>query len=134
MDEAAAAASARGGVLAGRYTCRKNTRALYRARQNVLSRATNSSLNGPDLRSSRAPLKTHARPTLLKRMRYRFYSLTLHNFVRSSPLHISPVVHTFTGNYARCNARTRARRRRMNKLFTPDNVSVHKGQREMQTL
>lgn len=38
MDGAAAAAPAREGVLlAGRYTCRKKARALYRARQDVLS-------------------------------------------------------------------------------------------------
>lgn len=64
MDEAAAVVAARGGVLAGRYTCRKKTRALYRAGHDVLSRATNSSLSGPDLRSS---------PLLLKRMRDQLY-------------------------------------------------------------
>jgi len=81
----------------------------------------------------RAPLKTRARPTLLKRMRYRFYSLTLHNFTTgfSSP-YLSPVVHTFTGNYARCGAHASTSHEQI--IYSRCNVSVHEGQREMQTL
>jgi len=65
-------------------------RAPFIARDTMCSHESQISLWAVQISDPHAPFKTHARPTLLKRMRYRFYSLTLHNFVRGSSLHISP--------------------------------------------
>lgn len=79
-------------ILAGRYICRKKTRAFYRARKTMCHKFFFERSRSPIF----ACLLKHIRDQpLLKRMRYRFYSLTLHNFIQGSL-----IVHTFVGIYA----------------------------------